>query len=390
MTDFNFLFIGFADAANGAATFFRSLIDNKSKFEEDGDGCRFYCQKRAKVDSNDDIYIDTPPLHIKIRSLLSTISKYSYLLTLLVFDVFLLRHARRVVKQIDSVCNQDVWFFNDIFVAYYFIKKFPDAKKLSLVLHNDGDPSKMILSNYPKLSQSMLKTRIESEVLFILKKLDNIVFLSANSLDRFDEKYSAIKFKGKKMVISNGVELPFVARTRAKDHKIVGVSVGSINRRKGYDMLISAVDQINKDNVNIEINCIGDLSDLSLIKRANSVDNINFVGPQSREDIAQFLANADFFILCSREEGMPMSIIEAMQYKLPVFVTNVGAIGQMFTTMKEGVLVEPTVEGIYNTLLQIGQRKYDLEKMGMFSGEKYESSYTTTKMIAEYLKLLKS
>ena len=394
MNQINFLFTGFADAANGAATFFRSLIENRALFEDNGNTCKFYCQNLKNV-----LMVERQPkpsvsstLHLKIRSVLYTSSKYSYLLTLFVVNLLLLRHARRVVSQIKSINDSDIWFSNDIFVAYYFLKKFPEAKKISLVLHNDGDPTKMLFGDYPKLSKGVFKNNIESKVLSILKKSDNIIFLSDNSLERFNRKYSEVKLIANRCVISNGVELPWVENNRssgANSGKIVGISIGSINRRKGFDMLISAAEQMKKDNLQIEINCLGDLSDLSLVHRAKAFDNIRFLGAKDRREVALALSNADFFILCSRDEGMPISIIEAMQYKLPIFATNVGAINQMFTDGREGVLINPTRESIYNVLSDIDNKKYNLKEMGKLSYEKYNKDYTVAKMILKYIKILK-
>ena len=74
-------------------------------------------------------------------------------------------------------------------------------------------------------------------------------------------------------------------------------------------------------------------------KKHNLADKVNFTGPQS--DIPSLLQVADIFILASRHEGFPNSILEAMASSLPVIATRVGGIPEQIEHMKQGILVSP-------------------------------------------------
>ena len=61
----------------------------------------------------------------------------------------------------------------------------------------------------------------------------------------------------------------------------------------------------------------------------------------SRSDIDQLLPGADAFILSSKREGFPMSILEAMAAGLPVIATSVGGIPEVIKDGQNGILVPP-------------------------------------------------
>jgi glycosyltransferase involved in cell wall biosynthesis len=58
-----------------------------------------------------------------------------------------------------------------------------------------------------------------------------------------------------------------------------------------------------------------------------------------RTDVADLLAAADFFVLPSRAEGLPISLLEAMSHHLPVVCTRVGGNPELVTDGVHGALV---------------------------------------------------
>jgi len=56
----------------------------------------------------------------------------------------------------------------------------------------------------------------------------------------------------------------------------------------------------------------------------------------SRSDVYELLPGANAFILSSKREGFPMSILEAMAAGLPIIATNVGGIPEV---IKNGQMV---------------------------------------------------
>ncbi|RJQ28232.1 MAG: glycosyltransferase family 1 protein [Peptococcaceae bacterium] len=62
--------------------------------------------------------------------------------------------------------------------------------------------------------------------------------------------------------------------------------------------------------------------------------------PGTREDAPGLLADLDIFVLFSRWEGLPLTVIEAMQAGLPVVASAVGGVGEQVAHGETGLLIE--------------------------------------------------
>ena len=58
-----------------------------------------------------------------------------------------------------------------------------------------------------------------------------------------------------------------------------------------------------------------------------------------RHDVPELLAAADIFVLASRSEGAPLSILEAMAAGLPVVASDVGGVAELVADGETGLLV---------------------------------------------------
>ena len=82
----------------------------------------------------------------------------------------------------------------------------------------------------------------------------------------------------------------------------------------------------------------------------------------SRSDVPSLLAAADVFVLSSRSEGAPFSILEAMAAGLPVVASDVGGVGELVVDGETGLLVPPAdpvglAEALRRVLLDAALRR---------------------------------
>lgn len=88
-----------------------------------------------------------------------------------------------------------------------------------------------------------------------------------------------------------------------------------------------------------------------LIVNNHLEDVAQFEGWVSGQKKTELLEWANCFILPSYNEGLPISILEAMSYGMPVVSTPVGGITEIVKNGRNGVIVEPgKKEHIWNAL----------------------------------------
>jgi glycosyltransferase involved in cell wall biosynthesis len=138
-----------------------------------------------------------------------------------------------------------------------------------------------------------------------------------------------------------------VAAKRADGNGVVRlVSVGSIVRRKGFDVLIAALATLK--DLPWRLTIAGDRTrDADTAARLDADilshdlgEQVAVLGAVSDERIAELYSEADLFVLASRYEGYGMALAEAIAYGVPVVSTTGGAIPEAVPP-GAGVLVPP-------------------------------------------------
>ncbi len=146
-------------------------------------------------------------------------------------------------------------------------------------------------------------------------------------------------------VIANGVTVPDDALGPCDDVVAHIVCLANYESGKGLHDLIGAAAKLPSGGRAWRITFLGAELDLaykqSLLQLANELgveDRISLPGPVSAGRVADYLRSAYLFCLPSYDEGLPMSMLEAMAYALPVVVTPVGAISEAVDDGVEALL----------------------------------------------------
>lgn len=90
---------------------------------------------------------------------------------------------------------------------------------------------------------------------------------------------------------------------------------------KGYDILMSVAEKL--DN-NVAIYIVGEQPTEEFVKwkTQKKLDNIHFVGFKRKEELVDYYAAADVFVLMTRFDVWGLVINEAMAFGLPIVTTN--------------------------------------------------------------------
>lgn len=115
-------------------------------------------------------------------------------------------------------------------------------------------------------------------------------------------------------------------------------------------------------------------------------DRIRFVG--AAESAAQALAKAHVFVLSSRSEGFPRSILEALRAGLPVVASDVGGINESVSHRHNGLLFQAgQVADLAHHLRELICDADLRASMGARSRSRYESEFTFDQMMEATLRL---
>ncbi len=125
------------------------------------------------------------------------------------------------------------------------------------------------------------------------------------------------------------------------------------------------------------------------VKDIGLQENVQFWGV--RTDVPELLANMDVLALSSKEEGLPMALLEAMAAGKPVVATNVGGIPSVVKPYETGLLVpKGDTDAMAAALLFLYQNKELSKKIGENGRRFIEESYDLKKILALYHSLYKN
>jgi glycosyltransferase involved in cell wall biosynthesis len=146
-------------------------------------------------------------------------------------------------------------------------------------------------------------------------------------------------------VLPNPVSVPDKIPDRLDNSKVKVTFSGRIGQRKGAFDLIKAFADLpaeQRDQAELIFAGDGDIEQgLDLVKNLNLGGHVTFLGWLSADKRDELLANSDIFVLPSYNEALPMALLEAMAWGLPVITSPVGGIPEIVTNNENGLLVTP-------------------------------------------------
>lgn len=178
----------------------------------------------------------------------------------------------------------------------------------------------------------------------LLRRFDAVVGVSQPIADRLSVRKNCTRVH----VIANGIDVSLFspAPTGAFDSKSNGATLGMVARldlQKGFECLFDAIAALRADFPALRLLVVGEGPDRQRIEamiRGRDLNGVvTLVGEQS--DMPRVYASMDIFVLPSLNEGLPMTVLEAMAASRPIIATRVGAIPTVVRDGETGVLVNP-------------------------------------------------
>lgn len=227
--------------------------------------------------------------------------------------------------------------------------------------------------------------------IFLIKRLAHTVIFVASIISR---PFGTRPPKQNWVVVSNPVAIERFSVTPAEakecrkelnipENTLVILNVGFITRRKGIDILLKAYARIKSEFPDSRLVIAGSYSNTpssywnelqQIIAQHQLNENVLFTG--HREDVTRLMAMSDMLVLSSRNEAVPICVLEAMVCGLPVVATNVGAIEEILEHCRLGIIVPPEddmalAEGIKKIIIDSAKRQEFIQLVQQKARETY-------------------
>lgn len=191
-------------------------------------------------------------------------------------------------------------------------------------------------------------------------------------------------------VVFNGIDLSKCQvkedYTKKKEFKII--HIGRFMDVKNHGLILRSFAQFVKQHPDAKLQLLGEgeLRDEmeQLAKSLQIESSVEFAGLQS--NVYPWLHNADVFILPSKFEGMPMTLIEAMGTGLPIIASAVGGVPDMLKNQESALLIEGKEEQLICSLNKI----YHDESMRRMLGQnalKKAIEFSSQAMAQKYIEI---
>ncbi|SMP13996.1 Glycosyltransferase involved in cell wall bisynthesis [Desulfurobacterium pacificum] len=236
---------------------------------------------------------------------------------------------KSILEELKTLTDSDIIYFYWGHVSAFAIPFLPNLKaKVVMRLHR-GDLYEYLHDGYFPFREQQLR------------KVDAVIPISFDGRKFLLRKYSFIK--NKIFVHRLGVKNDSFITQPSKDGIFRIVSVSSINHVKRVDLICEILKYIRSHKVLWTHFGDGPLRKKleEKIKELPSNVVVNLKGFVRRNDIFRFYREnpVDLFINVSSSEGIPVSIMEAISYGIPVVATAVGGTPEIVSE-KVGILIE--------------------------------------------------
>ena len=106
-----------------------------------------------------------------------------------------------------------------------------------------------------------------------------------------------------------------------------------------------------------------------------------------RNDIGRIFSAADIAILCSDNEGIPLTLIQAAQAGLPIVSTNVGSVSDIVIDQKTGILTETNTASLIQAIDELMSNPLKMLELGDAGKQRVKSHFSLKGMIHEHEEL---
>ena len=174
------------------------------------------------------------------------------------------------------------------------------------------------------------------------------------------------------------------------------VTCSGLRPVKRLDLFAEGFVLASKQNEDIHWVCMGDGEEknknIDVINQNSLCDRVTFMGDLSNDDVYKYYEGTDVFcfVNTSSSEGIPVSIMEAISYGIPVIATDVGGSGEIVNS-SNGILLSKdcTKEDVSKAILKLcNLNEEDYHRLRLNSRSKWEKEYNADDNYEKWVSIL--
>jgi glycosyltransferase involved in cell wall biosynthesis len=210
-----------------------------------------------------------------------------------------------------------------------------------------GDPVWERAYNKKRITESFddFQNNKHSFLIEVQKLLRNWSINSAEIVitpsDHLKSFVSGIGYSKRILKINNGVNITDINRANESKADINLIIISRLVVQKNINIVIEAMKLL--DNKNLKLSIIGEGGEFSKLENTihdlNLQNQVQLLGKIDNNKISQFLLTADIFIQASDYEGLPHSVLEAINYEVPILSTETGGCKDLLNDGERGFII---------------------------------------------------
>ena len=159
--------------------------------------------------------------------------------------------------------------------------------------------------------------------------------------DHLKEFINRTNPKTEVLKINNGIEITEFKRSKTPLHEFNILINSRLVVQKNIHLVIEAMGSIKNLDINLKI--IGEGGEFArlenIITDLKIQNRVKMIGKVENNLISEFLKTSNLFIQASDYEGLPHSILEAINYEVPILSTEVGGCKDLLDNGDRGFII---------------------------------------------------
>ena len=194
--------------------------------------------------------------------------------------------------------------------------------------------------------------------------------------DHLKEFINRTNPKTEVLKINNGIEITEFKRSKTPLHEFNILINSRLVVQKNIHLVIEAMDSIKNLDINLKI--IGEGGEFAsleeLITNLKIQNRVKMIGKVENNLISEYLKTSNLFIQASDYEGLPHSILEAINYEVPILSTEVGGCKDLLDNGDRGFIISSP------------QNKQQIAEKIDYIYENYDTALTKAVAAKKYIK----